>query len=217
MKEPNPMDKKFSGIAGYATVDVEGRQGIKIPDGNFIPFLNGEHLVSLPIQDEPEKITISKFIEFGKGRMISLERWIAEQQGIKLQSKELSEEEKKLLTLGNIVKEATRFTKHIIFDGIPIGRITINDSNYNPDSVEYVEIKPKYRGKGIIKEVFRMINKELNKQGRVLRSDGCGITSPRARQMWESLVRSGEAEVVSIDHPYALDCYKFKNSDNIKT
>ena len=102
-----------------------------------------------------------------------------------------------MLNLSKTVKGSPDITKYIYFKSKRIGRVIVRSSGeYNLDSVDYVEIKPEYRGRGIGKEVYRRLNKELNQQGKVLKSNPGGVISPEAKLVWESLVRSGEAEVV---------------------
>jgi len=108
--------------------------------------------------------------------------------------KELSEKEKELLTLSKVGHR----TQSIYFKGKRIGKISLRESGGgNSQSIYEVEIEPGYRNRGIGKEVYRRVNQELNKKGMVLTSEIGGITSTEANHMWESLVRSGEAEVVT--------------------
>ena len=112
---------------------------------------------------------------------------------------ELSENEKKLLSLSKLVK-GDGFTQYVYFKGKRIGRISLRGAHAdNLQSVYEMEIKPEYRNKGIGKEIYRRVNQELNKQGKVLTSEFGGITSTEAKQMWKSLVRSGEAEIIIDD------------------
>lgn len=127
---------------------------------------------------------------------------------------ELSAKDKESLLLSKLVK-GDGFARYIYFKGKRIGRISLRESHgENLRSVYEMEIKPEYRNKGIGKEIYRRINQELNKQGLVLASESGGITSADGKYMWESLVRSGEAEVI-IDELTARGVptrYKFKES-----
>lgn len=120
-------------------------------------------------------------------------------------SVEISEEEKKLLTLGRVIKNDTYFfKKNIYFKGKRIGYIALRECGAgNLQSIYEVKAESQYRKKqkikGIGKEIYRRINQELNKQGKVLTSEIGGITSSDAKNMWESLIRSGEAEVIIDD------------------
>lgn len=61
-------------------------------------------------------------------------------------------------------------------------------------SVEGVKIQEKYRGLGFGKDLYKLVNAELQKEGKRLYSDA--NISEEAKRVWESLVRDGVAEKV---------------------
>jgi hypothetical protein len=84
--------------------------------------------------------------------------------------------------------------------GKEIGVLTVNNEtlgNRNESSIAGVVLHPDVKGKGIGKEIYRFVNNDLiNKRKAPLKSD-FDIT-PDAINVWESLVKSGEAKQVGI-------------------
>ena len=84
--------------------------------------------------------------------------------------------------------------------GKEIGVLTVNNEtlgNRNESSIAGVVLHSDVKGKGIGKEIYRFVNNDLiNKRKAPLKSD-FDIT-PDAINVWESLVKSGEAKQVGI-------------------
>ncbi|MGC9603309.1 MAG: GNAT family N-acetyltransferase [Minisyncoccia bacterium] len=116
------------------------------------------------------------------------------------EKRELTEEERESLHFAPQVEEGpndpdSSLEKIDIF----LGEEKIGGGSFIPDRKEGgvtqfqgLEILPEYRGMGIGKEVYRKLNEDAKKRGQVLTSDI--IVSDDAKRVWESLVRSGEAE-----------------------
>ena len=84
--------------------------------------------------------------------------------------------------------------------GKEIGVLTVNNEtlgNRNESSIAGVVLHPDVKGKGIGKEIYRFVNNDLiNKRKAPLKSD-FDITTD-AINVWQSLVKSGEAKQVGI-------------------
>jgi len=84
--------------------------------------------------------------------------------------------------------------------GKEIGVLTVNNetlNNRNESSIAGVVLHPDVKGKGIGKEIYRFVNNDLINKGKPPLKSDFDIT-PDAINVWNSLVKSGEATQVGI-------------------
>jgi ribosomal protein S18 acetylase RimI-like enzyme len=129
------------------------------------------------------------------------------------EKRELTQEEKDSLHFAPQIEEGpvdedSSLRKIDIF----LGEKKVGGGSFIPDKKEGgvtqfqgLEISPEYRGRGIGKEVYRRMNENAKERGQVLVSDI--ITSDDAKRVWESLVKSGEAEKIG------ETMYRFKREE----
>jgi hypothetical protein len=109
---------------------------------------------------------------------------------------------KKILKAGE-----NTFTRKITKDGEEFGEITIEEK---PEGWEVKRVDVNEEGRGFGKQVYRSLNEEAGQQGDVIKSDRPDKISSKARNMWDSLVRSEEAEKMEDGS------YRMKPSANFK-
>jgi len=84
--------------------------------------------------------------------------------------------------------------------GKEIGVLTVNNEtlgNRNESSIAGVVLHPDVKGKGIGKEIYRFVNNDLINKGKPPLKSDFDIT-PDAINVWNSLIKSGEAKQVGI-------------------
>lgn len=109
--------------------------------------------------------------------------------------KEVTLETTKVRTQSRLTSEAlgqTVETKSITSDGQKVGEVSVGKMADGNSRLNNVSVDPESQGKGIGKETYRQLNKEANENGGVLVSSE--TMSDQARGVWESFVKSGEAE-----------------------
>lgn len=74
-----------------------------------------------------------------------------------------------------------------------VGNIVV-DKKGSDLQVKRIDVESDYRKQGVAKESYRQLNRQAQENGGVLVSDVAGKINTEARRIWESLVKSKEAE-----------------------
>lgn len=103
---------------------------------------------------------------------------------------ETPEAMKKILSTG----DKNVFSREIKKDGKELGEVHVEEKQAGWE-VKYVMVNEK--GKGYGKQIYRELNKQAQSEGKVVKSDRPDKISGSAKGLWDSLVKSKEAEKMS--------------------
>jgi len=102
--------------------------------------------------------------------------------------REATKGEKKLLKTSDNTE-----VRKLQVEGKEAGQVIVDKGGDNWN-IKRVDVEPDFQRRGIAKETYRQLNEEAKKDGKLLESDRPDKINPESKRIWESLVKSGEAE-----------------------
>jgi len=181
------------------TGDVETNIPLKDREtviANYIEKLNSLKQKQLDdIQGITGKMNVEGNFELPSGKTIYLSRYGYEniQDYKKAKFKEV---EQKFSNESNIRRAEQEIPLYEDSSDIATAIVGDNGNILGGGGFVGIELPGGLRGKGLGKELYRALGEHLNKNGKTLKSDVLGH-SEAAHRVWTSLVKSGEAKVVS--------------------
>ena len=103
---------------------------------------------------------------------------------------------KKILSTG----DKNVFSREIKKDGKELGEVHVEEK---PEGWEVKNVMVNEKGKGYGKQIYRELNEQAQVEGKVIKSDRPDKISGAAKGLWDSLVKSGEAEKLP-DNSYKM-------------